>query len=294
MEEIVYLNGSLLPRSEARISVDNHGFLYGYGLFETMRAYNGKIFLLEQHLKRLNESAEVIGLGSGLAGIDLAGACRDTLKANSLDDARIRLTVTGGESDSFPWSDSGGSPTVVITARPYTPFPVEKYKQGYKVFLATVRRSRESSLSRVKSTSYLLSVLARKEAAANGLDEALLLNDDGYIAEGGGSNTFFVKSSRLVTPSLESGILPGITREVVIELADELGTAVTEGTVGMAIIRQCDEAFLTNSMIEIMPLTEARDSSGNTVTVGGGKPGPITRQLMAAYKEKVAKETGLS
>jgi branched-chain amino acid aminotransferase len=294
MEEIVYLNGSMVPRSEARISVYDHGFLYGYGLFETMRAYSGKIFRLERHLNRLNESAEFIRLGSRLAGIDLAKACRDTLKANNLDDARIRLTVTGGESDSFPWSGSGGSPTVMITARPYTPFPAEKYEQGFRVFLARLRRSRESSLSRVKSTSYLLSVLARMEAAANGLDEAILLNDDGYVAEGGGSNAFFVKSSRLMTPSLESGILPGITRDVVIELADELGIAVTEGTMGTAIIRQCDEAFLTNSMIEIMPLTEARDTAGNTVTIGGGKPGPVTGQLMAAYKERVAGETGSS
>ena len=120
----------------------------------------------------------------------------------------------------------------------------------------------------------------------------MLLNDDGYLAEGGSSNVFFVRSSRLVTPSEASGILPGITRELVIELADELNIAVTEGTVGIAVIRQCDEAFLTNSVMEIMPITSASDKSGRAVIVGSGSPGPITKKLMAAYKKRVEKETG--
>ncbi len=291
MEEIIYLNGSLVPRSGARISVFDQGFLYGYGLFETMRAYHGKIFLLERHIKRLLGSAETIGLGDSLAGIELGKACRDTLKANKLEDARLRLTVTSGESDSLPWEGKAGQPTVVVTARPYHSFSPEKYEQGFRVGIATLRRCAQSSISGTKSVNYLVSVLARKEAAAHGLDEALLLNEDGYIAEGGGCNAFFVKSSRLVTPSLESGVLPGITREVVIELADELGIIVTGGTVGLGIIKQCDEAFVTNSMIEIMPLTAVSDSAGNTVTIGAGKPGEITRRLMAAYKERVEKET---
>ena len=292
MEEIVYLNGSLVPRSEARISVFDHGFLYGYGLFETMRAYQGKIFLLERHINRLLSSAKVVGLSNSLAGVDLAKACMDTLKANNLEDARLRLTITGGEADAFPWADTGSTPAVVITVRPYTPFPVEKYEQGFRVGIASVRRCRQSKLSQIKSTSYLISVLAKREAAAQGLDEALLLNDDGFIAEGGSSNVFFVRSSRLVTPSEGSGILPGLTRDVVIELADELDISVTEGTVGMAIIRQCDEAFLTSSTVEIMPMVTASDESGRTVKIGTGKPGPITLQLMAAYKDRVKKEIG--
>jgi len=291
MEEIIYLNGSLVPRSGARISVSDHGFLYGYGLFETMHAYNGRIFLLERHIDRLRYSAETIGLGDSLAGIDLRKACRDTLQANKLEDARLRLTVTGGESDSFPWEGKAGQPTVLVTARPYSGFTPEKYEQGFKVYLAEVRRSKQSAISGIKSVSYLLSVLARGEAVARGLDEALLLNDDGYIAEGGSCNVFFVKSSRLITPSPGSGILPGITRDVVMELADELGIIVTEGTVGLGIIKQCDEAFLTNAVMEVMPMTAASDSAGNTVTISGGKPGEITRKLMAAYKDKVEKET---
>jgi branched-chain amino acid aminotransferase group I len=292
MEEKVYLNGSLVPVSKAQISVFDYGFLYGYGLFETMRAYNDKIFLLDRHIKRLVDSAGKIGLGDRLAGIDLAQACADTLEANKLKEARVRMTVTGGEADVYPWADSGGKPTVLISARRYRPFTAEKYRQGFHVGIASVRRSRESLIAALKATSYLASVIARKEAAAQGLDESLLLNDDGFIAEGGACNVFFVKSSRLVTPSLDSGILPGITRDVVMELADKLEMVVTEGTVGIGIFKQCEEAFLTNSVMEIMPLTGVSDASGNKVTIGKGKPGKITRQLMAAYRERVREETG--
>jgi branched-chain amino acid aminotransferase len=291
MAEMVYVNGSLVPSKEARISVFDHGFLYGYGLFETMRAYNGKIFLLDRHVNRLRTSASYIGLGAAVDKIDIAAACMETLAANNLKEARMRLTVSGGEADAFPWAGKGGAPTVVITARPIAEIPAEKYEQGYKICLASVRRSKQSILSSIKSNSYLASTIARIEATGQGADEALLLNEDGYLTEGGSSNVFFVRASRLVTPSIKSGILPGITRELVIELADELDIGVTEGTVGVAIIRQCDEAFLTGSVMEIMPLTSAGDKSGRAVIVGSGKPGPITQKLMAAYKERVKKET---
>lgn len=291
MAEIVYLNGSLVTPDKAMISAFDHGFLYGYGLFETMRAYNGKIFMLERHINRLHSSASFIGLGA-VEKIDVEKACMETLEANKLKNARIRFTVTGGDVDAFPWASKGGAPNVVITARPPTAITPEKYGQGYKIGLASVRHCKEAMLTHVKSTSYLTSVIAKIEAAAQGLDEAIILNNDGYIAEGGSSNVFFVRSGRLVTPSIASGILPGITREVVIELAEGMGIGVTEGTVGVAVIRQCDEAFLTGSVMEIMPLTSASDKSGRTVIVGEGKPGPVTQKLMAAYKELVKKETG--
>ena len=291
MAEVIYLNGSFVPASEARISVFDHGFLYGYGLFETMRAYNGRIFLLDRHLKRLHTSAGAIGLSGLLTGIDLEKACKDTLEANGLENARLRLTVTGGESEMFPWEVKVGQPTIVITARAYEGLPPERYEKGYKIGLSSVRHCKESRLTHIKSTSYLTSVVGKIEAVRQNLDEALLLNNDGYLAEGGSSNIFFVRSSRLVTPSMASGILPGITRELVIELAEKLHIPVTEGTVGVAVIRQCEEAFLTSSVMEIMPVTSAGDKSGRAVIVGSGKSGPITLKLMAAYKERVKKET---
>ena len=292
MEEIVYLNGSLIPRSQAHVSVYDHGFLYGYGLFETMRAYHGKIFLLGRHIKRLLDSAGIIGLSSRLSGIDLSGACVAVLQANGLEEARLRLTVSHGEADVFPWAETNNTPTVLVTARSYTPFPAEKYRQGFRVGVASVRRCRQSVVASMKSVNYLASVMARMESASQGLDEALLLNDMGFVAEGGSSNVFFVKASGLMTPSLESGILPGITREVVLELAGAPGISVTEGDVSLADLGRFDEAFLTNAMMEIMPLVAVRDEAGKDITIGSGKPGRVTRRLMAAYREMVASETG--
>ena len=293
MEEIVYLNGSLIPRSQARVSVFDHGFLYGYGLFETMRAYHGTIFLLERHLKRLLNSAAVIGLSPELAEIDLGKACTDTLMANGLQDARLRLTVSRGEVDSFSGSGTSVAPTVLVTARNYQALPAQIYNRGFRVGASSFRRYSQSPLSRLKSANYLLNVLARKEAEAAGLDESLLLNERGFITEGSISNVFFVAHSGLVTPPVESGILPGITREVVMELADALGIDVTEGEVRLEDLGQFDEAFLTNSVMEIMPLVEVRDNAGEVITIGSGRPGKITRRLMAAYRERVERETAL-
>jgi branched-chain amino acid aminotransferase len=293
MEEVIYLNGSLVPRSEAKVSVFDHGFLYGYGLFETMRAYNGRIFLLERHIERLITSAAGIGLNVGLSGTDLGKACTETVIANNLNEARIRLTVTHGEAESFPWADTAGKNTVVITARPYTPFSEEKYRQGFRVGVASLRRNSQSLISGVKSTNYLDNVLAKMEINKDGLDEALMLNEKGYIAECGSSNIFFIGDSGLVTPSKTSGMLPGITRALVIELAGILDIKVAETHVGLSDLNTFQEAFVTNSTMEIMPLVSVRDETGYTVTIGNGKPGRITRRLTIAYKERVERETTL-
>ena len=291
MEEIVYLNGTLLPRSQARVSVLDHGFLYGYGLFETMRAYHGIIFLLGRHLKRLLNSAAVIGLRTGLVSIDLAKACTDTLKANALQEARLRLTVSRGEAASFPGSGSGVIPTVLVTAKGYSPILAQTYDKGFKAGVSSFRRYSQSPLSRLKSTNYLLSVLAKVEAEVAGLDESLLLNERDFITEGSISNVFFVANSGLITPPVESGILPGIARQVVMELAGALDINVREVDIKLEDLGHFDEAFLTNSVMELMPLVEVGDKAGKVITIGSGKPGTITRKLMAAYREMVEKET---
>lgn len=289
MEEIVYLNGSLVPGSQAKVSVFDYGFLYGHGLFETMRAYQGKIFLLERHVKRLLDSAEVIGLGAGLASIDLSKACSETLKANNLKDARLRLTVSRGEAGPFPSADS--APTVLVTATAYSGLPAQLYDNGFKAGISSLRRYSQSLLSRVKSTNYLLSVMAKMEAEAAGLDETLLLNEQGVIAEGSISNVFFGARSGLVTPPVESGLLPGITRAVVMELASTLKIGAKEVDIKLEELSRFDEAFLTNSVMEIMPLVEIRDSAGKAITFGSGRPGQITRGLMVAYRKLVERET---
>jgi branched-chain amino acid aminotransferase len=291
MENIVYLNGSLIPRSKAHLSISDHGFLYGFGLFESMRAYNGKIFLLDRHIKRLKNAAQVIGMGEKLVGLDLEKASLDTVKANDLKEARVRLTVTNGEGIDMPWVDAGGKPTVLVTAIPYTPLSKDKYEAGYKVGIASARRASQNVMSSLKSINYLLNTVARMEVAKRGQDEALLLNEDGYIAEGGGSNIFFVRSGRLVTPAPNSGLIPGVTREVIIELADSLGISVSEGIVGKAAFKQCEEAFMTNAVIEVMPVTCISDETGASVNICSGKAGPVTQQLMKAYRDLVDKAT---
>lgn len=291
MGEIVYLNGSLIPRSQARISAFDYGFLYGYGLFETMRAYHGTIFLLERHLKRLLDSAAIIGLGSRLAEIDLGKACIDTLRANGLQDARLRLTVSKGEVDSFPGANTSAAPTVLVTAISSSALAAQVYNKGYRAGISSLRRYSQSPLSRLKSANYLLSVLAKMEAEAAGLNESLLLNEHGLLTEGSISNVFFVSQTGLVTPPVESGILPGITRGVVMELADSLEMNVTEGEVRLEDLRRFDEAFLTNSVMEIMPLVEVRDNTGRVITIGSGRPGKLTERLMTAYREMVERET---
>jgi branched-subunit amino acid aminotransferase/4-amino-4-deoxychorismate lyase len=290
VSEMVYLNGKLVPRDEARISVDDHGFLYGYGLFETMRAYNGRIFLLENHLTRLLKSATKIG--PDLSGLDLAQACRETLSANGLQSARLRLTVTHGDSAEMPWLMTSGPPTVVITAREYRPLSPDAYRQGYRVVISSCRQFRHSPLSGIKPTSYLVNILARREAISRGFDEALLLNEDGCITEGSTSNVFFVGSSGLVTPPLESGILPGITRDLLIELAVGLGIAVAEENVTPADFPRFRQAFLTASTLEIMPLSSIVAEDMNTTVFHSNGPGEIIPRLMTAYRERVAEETG--
>jgi len=286
MEEIVYVNGALVPRQEARISPFDRGFLYGYGLFETMRSYGGCVFRLDRHLARLTRSAEKLGLASELDTCDLEQSIYQTLKANKLANARIRLTVSAGEGEMTPDPSILKEPTVLIMAKSYAPYPKRKYEEGFKAVVSSIRLNSQSPLSRTKSTNYLNNILARREASAAAVDEALMLNERGFVAEGSTSNIFLVVAGKLITPSEESGILPGITREAILELAHTLGIEAVEGEIPLAGLFQAEEAFLTNSLIEVMPLSEV---DGNPI--GSGRPGPVTRRLMAAYRELVERET---
>jgi branched-chain amino acid aminotransferase len=282
MAEIVYFNGQLVPRAEAKLSPFDHGFLYGYGLFETMRAYEGHIFRLDRHLTRLHCSAESLGLRAKLDAFDLENACVETLQANKLKDARVRLTVTAGEGDMTPDLNTCSNLTVLVAARNFVPLPPERYEQGFKAALSFLRRDSQSPLSRLKCTCYVSNILARMEAKAAGCDEAIMLNELDYVAEGSTANIFLVCGGELITPSLESGILPGITREAVLEIARDLNIKTVERQVELGELSGAEEAFVTNSIMEVMPLTRLNDEP-----IGTGKPGKLTRNLMAAYKELV-------
>ncbi len=280
MSEIVYLNGSLMLRSQASISVMDYGFLYGFGLFETMRAYGGQVFRLDSHLSRLARSAEILGLP--LRAQELKGAVMDTIQANKLGEARIRIAISIGEGGMVPDPSTCNEPTVLILAGHYQPYPEQVYQKGFRAVVSSIRRNSQSPLSRLKSANYLESILARQEARAAGVEEALCLNEKGLLAEASMSNIFLVTDGTLRTPGQDSGILPGITRETVLGLASQLGINTFEHDIRLDELFHAQEAFLTNSLIEVMPLIEVDGKP-----IGSGRPGPVTRRFIADYKELV-------
>ncbi len=285
MADLVHLNGSLLPSVEARIAALDYGFLYGYGLFETMRAYaRGRVFRLDRHLQRLVSSAEILGITVGTPALE--DAIHETLGANNLSSARIRLTVSAGEGDSVPDPASCAQPTVLVVASQYRPLPEDTYQAGYRAVTASLRRNHRSPLSRIKSLNFTENLLARREARRAGADEAILLNDRDRVAEASMSNLFVVSEGVLRTPPLDAGVLPGVTREAVLELAQRLGIAAEEEDMTLDELRQTGEAFLTNSVIEVMPLTSLDGRA-----IGDGRAGPVTQKLREAYQELVHSET---
>ncbi|HEY93054.1 MAG TPA: hypothetical protein G4O17_04855 [Dehalococcoidia bacterium] len=283
MSEIVYLNGYLMPLGQASISVLDYGFLYGYGLFETMRAYGGKIFRLDSHLSRLARAAEILGLP--IEALELKDAVMDTIQANKLGDARIRITISMGEGGMVPDPSTCGKPTVLILTGHYQPYPEQVYQKGFRAVVSSIRRNSQSPLSRLKSANYLESILAKQEARAAGVDEALCLNEKGLLAEASMSNIFLVTDGILRTPGQESGVLPGIIRETIMELASQLGINTLEQDIRLDELFQAQEAFFTNSLIEVMPLIEVDGKF-----IGSGRPGSLTQRLMVAYKELVLAE----
>lgn len=284
---IVYLNGKLVPRSEAKLSPFDHGFLYGYGLFETMRAYNGHIFRLDAHLTRLRCSAESIGLTHSILTTDegkrsLKAACVATLEANGLKDARIRLTVSAGEGGMTPDPDTSLAPTVLITVEELAPLPPQKYEIGFKAVISFLRRNSQTLLSQLKSICYAENIIARMAARAAGCDEAIFLNEQGYLAEGSMTNVFLVSNGELITPCFESGVLPGITRDTVLEIARTSNLKATERWVELKELLEAQESFVTNSILELMPLVSVDERP-----IGSGKPGKLTRDLLLAYRKVV-------
>lgn len=279
---LVYINGELVERGEARVSAFDRGLLYGYGLFETVRSYGGQVFRLDRHLSRLARSAEMLQIDAALDVAGLERAVYDTLAANEISDARIRLTMTAGEGERSISPPTSGSLTTVIVAEELILPPPHAYQNGIRAAIVGVARNSRSPLSGLKSIGYMESLLARSQAAVAGAEEAVMLNERGLVSECSTSNIFIVASGRLLTPSVEGGILPGITRDVVLELASGLGIEASECDVAVADLLDADEAFITNSVIEILPIVEVDQKP-----IGRGKPGEVTARLSEAYKEVV-------
>ncbi len=283
MQEVAYLNGRLIPARQARISVLDYGFLFGYGLYETIRAYDGKLFRLDAHLRRLEESAQKIGIRLNLPA--LRRGVLDTVEANGFSDTRVRITVSLGEGTMTPNVGSCQTPTVLVLAGEYHPFTPDKYERGFSVIVSSIRKNSRSPVTFMKSANSMENMLARQQARESGADESLFLNDRNYVTEASGSNVFMVEDGVVRTPRLKDGILPGVTRAAILELAGRAGLKVRESNTRLGQLLAADEAFLSNSLIEVMPVT-AVDAS----TIGGGGVGPITKKVMRAYRELVVSE----
>lgn len=283
---IVYINGRLLPLSEARISPLDYGFMYGFSLFETLRSYDGRLFRLPEHLSRLREGAAFLGISKIPDDAGMERAIRETLLANNLRDARIRLTLSIGEGTLSPDTLSCKQPTLMVAAAHFTSPNEDIYERGYRAIVSEHRRDSLSPLSKIKTGNYLASLLARTEARQKRAEEALLLNERGGLSECSASNIFIVKNGRIITPDEKSGILSGITRQEVLKICLQSGYDVEEREVRPEELFQTDEAFITNSLLEIMPLTEI-----NGQPLGKGHRGDITKKLHSAYRDKVNQES---
>lgn len=281
-EERIWINGRFVESRLAKVSVFDRGFMYGDGVFETMRSYAGVVFRIDEHLGRLFTGLSVLGIRPPCARASLKRAVYDTLRVNGLKCAYIKIIVTRGEGRFGIGYRDKFRPSTVIVAKDFEGYPDWMFRRGISCAVAGLRQNDLSVLSRVKSLSFLGYILARFEAKDMGYDEAVLVNTKGSIAEASTSNIFIVKKSVLLTPSLTSGILPGVTRACVIGIARRIGLRVREKSVSPEELAAADEAFLTNSLAEILPVT--RFGPGK---VGSGAPGEITKLLRVSYQKEV-------
>lgn len=285
MSRKIFINGQFLAPEEAKISVYDHGLLYGDGVFEGMRCYGGNVFRLEEHLKRLDESARAIGLELPISLQQLAADTNETVAKNGIVDGYIRLLVTRGAGplglDPFKCSD----PQVIIIADSITLYPESYYEDGLELVTASTIRNHPAALSpRIKSLNYLNNILAKMEGLKAGCIEALMLNHKGEVAECTGDNLFVIKNGRLNTPPIEAGILEGVTRNAVLQLARESSIETTEMPMTRHDIYVADECFLTGSAAEVIAAVKLDGRM-----IGNGKVGPITQQLNKAFRELVRK-----
>jgi branched-chain amino acid aminotransferase len=283
--EWVWMNGRLVRGAEASVSVFDRSFLLGDGLFETMRAIGGRLFRMERHLARLHRSADRLRLSPPAGADELAAAIRETLAANHLTDAAVRLTVSRGVGSPGPGIQGAETPLCVIAARPFQGYSDHWYRPGATAITSSAIKNERSLLAGLKSTSYGEHVLARVEAADRGVDEALLLNTRGHLVEGSSTNLFVVIKGCLHTPDPSSGCLPGVTREALLELARAAGLAVREAPLLPAALAGAEEAFLTNSLLDVAPLAGVDGRR-----IGMGCAGPATRLLAERYQELVESE----
>ena len=279
MPRIIFMNDRLVPEEEAKVSVFDHGLLYGDGVFEGLRSYSGRVFRLDAHLDRLWDSARAIALEIPLAKDVVAQAVNDTLAANKLIDGYVRLVITRGAGSLGLDPNRTKNPQVIVIADTISLYPREFYEKGLRIVTAATQRVHSAALSpRIKSLNYLNNIMAKLEGLQAGCVEALMLNHKGEVAECTGDNVFVIRSGSLLTPPPDAGILEGITRGAVMDLAHAAGIACHEATLTRYDLYTADECFLTGTAAEVIPVVEIDGRK-----VGSGTPGPITARLTADF-----------
>jgi branched-chain amino acid aminotransferase len=280
-EQWIYMNGDFVTREQATVSVFDHGYLYGDGIFEGIRAYDGCVFKLKEHLVRLYESAKSIMLHIPLSIEEMENAVVETLKRNHLQSAYIRLVVSRGAGDLGLDPNLCHEANVIIIAERLKLFPAELYEKGLKVVTVATRRNPADTLNpKIKSLNYLNSILARLEAEQAGASEALILNHEGYVCEGSGDNVFIVKNGTVITPPTYLGALEGITRNTIIEICHHLGIPCEEKPFTRHDVYVADEVFLTGTAAEVIPVIEV-----DRRVIGQGVPGGMTKRLTEEFRK---------
>ncbi len=290
MAEVVYLNGDIVEAERAQVSVFDAGLLHGAGLFETMRAYGGVIFRLQDHLARLAAAGEALSMCdlNGSARDEIASGLNELLRRNGLSDARVRLTLTTGDMRRDPQGQQEARPTLFATATALTVYPQELYDQGMTVLISVHKQSRLDPTCGYKTISYLGRLISLREAQARGCGEALWFTHENLLAEGAISNVFLVDHGIIKTPPIDTPVLPGVTRKAVIELAGPADLSVQETPLTINDLLDANEVFVTNSVMQVMPVCRIEQRE-----IGDGKPGPVTRRLIELYRDLVRKECGL-
>lgn len=286
MSRKIWLDGKIVEEAEAKISVFDHGLLYGDGIFEGIRFYNNRVFRLREHIDRLFLSAKAILLKMPWTVDEVMQYTIDTIRANGLSEGYIRLVVTRGVGDLGLNPYLCETPSMFIIASGITLYPEEFYKNGLEVVTCGTRRPTPASLSpQVKSLNYLNNVMAKVEAMKAGAKEGLMLNEQGYVAECTGDNVFVIKNGAVTTPPVNDGSLDGITRQVMFELCEQVGAPIKEASLTRYDLYTADEAFLTGTAAEVIPMVKLDDRE-----IGDGKPGEITLKLIEAFRALVHHE----
>ena len=284
----VYINGELYEKNEARISVYDHGLLYGDGVFEGIRAYNGRVFRGKQHIDRLYASARAIALEIPMSKEELSQAIKDTLAANELSDAYIRVVITRGVGTLGLDPYKCTCPQVIVITDSVALYPPELYENGLELVTVSTLRNHPNAVNpRIKSLNYLNNILAKIEGIQAGVSEAIMLNKDGFVAECTGDNIFVVKDGRLETPPVHAGILEGITRDVVMELAEQAGMETVERDMTRFDLYVADECFLTGTAAEIIPVVKI-----DSRPIKDGQAGPVTLRLLEMFRDQTTNNKG--